>query len=106
MGVKLPVVITVYEDRTFEFIVKQPPASTLVKGILKLESGSKIPHKEKVGHLTFDQLKSIAEEKLPDLNAWDTAGAMKTLMGTARATGVTTDIDTMTLAELRAKLAA
>lgn len=106
MGVKLPVVITVYEDRSFEFIVKQPPASTLVKSTLKLESGSKIPHKEKVGHLTFDQLKAIAEEKLPDLNAWDTAGAMRTLMGTARATGVTTDIDGMTLAELRAKLAA
>ena len=105
MGVKLPVVITVYEDRTFEFIVKQPPASTLIKSKLNLSSGSKIPQKDKVGHLTFDALKEIAIEKMPDLNAYDVAGAMKTLMGTARATGVTTDIDTMTLAELRAKLA-
>jgi len=105
MGVKLPVVITVYEDRSFEFIVKQPPASTLIKSKLNLKSGSKIPQKEKVGHLTFDQLKEIAEEKMPDLNAYDVAGAMKTMMGTARATGVTTDIDSMTLAELRAKLA-
>ncbi|NDK09917.1 50S ribosomal protein L11 [Candidatus Gracilibacteria bacterium] len=106
MGVKLPVVITVFEDRTFTFVVKQPPASTLIKGKLNLKSGSKLPQKEKVGHLKFDDLKSLAEEKMPDLNAWDTAGAMKTLMGTARATGVTTDIDDMTLEELRKKLAA
>lgn len=106
MGVKLPVVITVYEDRSFEFIVKQPPASTLIKNKLNLKSGSAIPQKDKVGHLSFDALKELAEIKIPDLNAWDTAGAMKTLMGTARATGVTTDIDDMTLEELRAKLAA
>lgn len=106
MGVKLPVVITVYEDRSFEFVVKQPPASTLVKGKLNLKSGSAVPQKDKVGHLNMDQLKELAEEKLPDLNAYDLAGAMKTIMGTARATGVTTDIDDMTLAELREKLAA
>ena len=106
MGVKLPVVITVYEDRSFEFIVKQPPASTLVKGKLNLKSGSAIPQKDKVGHLNMDQLKELAEEKMPDLNAYDLAGAMKTIMGTARATGVTTDIDNLTLAELREKLAA
>ncbi len=106
MGVKLPVVITVYEDRSFEFIVKQPPASTLVKGKLNLKKGSGVPQKDKVGHLNMDQLKELAEEKMPDLNAYDLAGAMKTIMGTARATGVTTDIDDMTLAELRAKLAA
>lgn len=105
MGVKLPVVITVYEDRTFEFIVKQPPAGVLIKNKLNLKSGSKIPQKEKVGHLSFDALKELAEIKMPDLNAYDLAGAMKTLMGTARATGVTTDIDTMTLAELRDKIA-
>lgn len=106
MGVKLPVVITVYDDRSFDFIVKQPPASTLVKGKLKLKSGSAVPQKDKVGHLTMDQLKELAEEKMPDLNAYDLAGAMKTIMGTARATGVTTDIDDITLAELREKLAA
>jgi len=106
MGIKLPVVITVYEDRTFTFIVKQPPASTLIKNKLNLKSGSGVPQKDKVGHLTMDQLKEIAEEKMPDLNAYDLAGAMKTIMGTARATGVTTDIDDTTLVELRKKLAA
>jgi large subunit ribosomal protein L11 len=106
MGVKLPVVITVFEDRTFTFIVKQPPASTLVKGKLNLKSGSAEPHKTKVGHLNMEQLTQLAEEKMPDLNAYDLAGAMKTIMGTARATGVTTDIDDMTLTELRAKLVA
>lgn len=105
MGVKLPVVITVYEDRTFEFIVKQPPAGVLIKNKLNLKSGSKIPQKEKVWHLSFDDLKELAEVKMPDLNAYDLAGAMKTIMGTARATGVTTDIDDMTLTELREKIA-
>jgi large subunit ribosomal protein L11 len=106
MGVKLPVVITVYEDRSFEFIVKQPPASTLVKGKLNLKKGSGVPQKDKVGHLTMDMLKELAEEKMPDLNAYDLAGAMKTIMGTARATGVTSDIDEISLKELREKLAA
>jgi len=104
MGVKLPVVITVYEDRTFDFIVKQPPMSVLVKAKLNLKSGSKLPHKEKVGHLTFDQVKEIATEKMPDLNAIDMAGAMKIAQGTARASGITTDIDGMTKAEIAAKL--
>ena len=106
MGVKLPVVITVYEDRTFTFVVKQPPAAVLIKGKLNLKSGSKIPQKDKVGHLTMDQLKEIATEKMPDLNSYDLAGAMKTIDGTARATWVTTDIHGMDLKELRAKLAA
>lgn len=105
MGVKLPVVITVFEDRTFTFIVKQPPMSTLIKSKLNLTSGSKLPHKEKVGHLTFDQCKEIAEEKMPDLNAIDIAGAMKIVDGTARASWVTTDIHDMTADEIRAKLA-
>jgi len=105
MGTMLPVVITVYEDRSFEFIVKQPPAGVLIKNKLGLKSGSKIPQKDKVGHLSFQQLKEIAEEKMPDLNAYDLAGAMKTIMGTARATGVTTDIDSLSLKELREKIA-
>lgn len=104
MGIVLPVVITVYDDRSFTFIVKEPPASVLVKNKLKLESGSKVPHKEKVGHLTFQQLKEIAEQKMPDLNANDLAGAMKIMMGTARSAGVTTDIDKLTLKELREKI--
>ena len=105
MWVVLPVIITVYEDRTFTFIVKQPPASVLVKSKLKLESGSKVPHKEKVGHLTFQQLKEVAEHKMPDLNANDLAWAMKIMMGTARSAGITTDIDKLTLKELREKIA-
>jgi large subunit ribosomal protein L11 len=104
MGVKLPVVITVYDDRTFTFIVKQPPMSTLIKSKLNLKSGSKLPHKEKVGNLSFEQLKEIANEKMPDLNAVDLAGAMKIAQGTARASGVTTDIDGMTKAEVATKL--
>lgn len=106
MGVKLPVIITVYEDRTFEFIVKQPPMSTLIKDKLKLKKGSGVPQKDKVGHLSFDQCKEIAEEKMPDLNAVDTAWAMKIVDGTARASWVTSDIHEMTADEIRAKLAA
>jgi len=104
MGVKLPVVITVYEDRSFDFIVKQPPMSTLIKTKLNLKSGSAVPQKDKVGNLTFDQTKEIAEEKMPDLNAIDTAGAMKIVQGTARASGITTDIDGLTKEDVAAKL--
>ena len=106
MGVKLPVVITVYEDRTFDFVVKQPPMSTLIKTKLNLKKGSWVPQKDKVGNLTFDQVKEIAEEKMPDLNAYDLAWAMKIVDGTARATGVTTEIHGIDLKELRAKIAA
>ena len=104
MGIKLPVVITVYEDRSFSFVVKQPPMSTLVKNKLNLKKGSGVPHKEKVGHMTFDQVREVAEEKMPDLNAFDIAGAMKTVDGTARATWITTDVHEMTADEIRAKL--
>lgn len=104
MWVKLPVIITVFEDRTFTFVVKQPPMSTLIKSKLNLKSGSKVPHKEKVGNLTFDQVKEIANEKMPDLNAIDIAWAMKIVQGTARASGVTTDIDWMTKNDISAKL--
>ena len=104
MGVKLPVIITVYEDRTFDFVVKQPPMSTLVKAKANIKKGSGVPHKEKVAHLTFDQVKEVAEEKAVDLNAVDLAWAMKIAQGTARATGITTDIDGMTKAEIAAKL--
>lgn len=92
MGTVLPTVINIYEDRTFDFYTKQPPMTFLIKQELKLESGSKIPHKEKVGHLTVDQMKKIAEAKMPDLNANDIDAAMKIVAGSARAMGVTTDI--------------
>jgi large subunit ribosomal protein L11 len=105
MGIKLPVIITVYEDRTFDFIVKQPPMSTLIKDAAKVKKGSGEPQKTKVAHLTFDQVKEVATEKMPDLNATCLAGAMKIAQGTARATGITTDIDGMTKEEITAKLA-
>lgn len=105
MGMKLPVVITVYEDRTFDFVVKTPPASFLIKKELGLKSGSAESHKTKVAHMNIEQLKKIAEIKMPDLNAVDLAGAVKIVQGSARATGVTTDVDGMTKEEIAAKLA-
>lgn len=104
MGIKLPVVITVYEDRSFDFIVKQPPMTVLIKNKINLKSGSKMPHKEKVGHITFDQMKQVAEEKMPDLNAVDLAWAMMIVKWSARAMWVTTDIDWMTKKDVMAKL--
>lgn len=105
MGVKLPVIITVYEDRTFDFVVKQPPMSTLVMAKANIKKGSGVPQKDKVAHLTFDQVKEVAEEKQVDLNSIDLAGAMKIAQGTARSAGITTDVDEMTKEEIAAKLA-
>ena len=84
----LPVVITVYKDKSFTFITKQPPSSSLIKKALKLASGSKEPNKVKVGKLTKKQLLDIAKQKMPDLNARDEAAAMKIIAGTARQMGV------------------
>ena len=84
----IPVEITVYEDKTFDFITKTPPAAILIKEALKIESGSGEPHTSKVGTLSKDQLRSIAEIKLPDLNANDIDAAMKVVQGTARSMGV------------------
>lgn len=100
MGMKLPVVITVYEDRSFEFIVKTPPCAFLIKKELGLKSASGVPHKEKVAHMDLALLKKIAEIKMPDLNAVDLAGAIKIVQGTARAGGITTDVDGKTKAEI------
>ena len=88
MGVTLPVVITVYGDRTFSFITKQPPAAVLIKQAAGLAKGSPVPNKEKVGTINTDQLKEIAERKLEDLNTDDVAAAMKIMAGTARSMGV------------------
>lgn len=104
MGQILPVVITVYEDNSFDFVVKQPPASALIKEKLKLKSGSGVPQKDKLGHLSLQQLKEIAEVKMPDLNAVDLAGAMLTIDGSARAMWVTTDIHGLSKEEVQAKL--
>lgn len=88
-GLIIPVVITVYQDRSFSFILKTPPAALLIKKELGLESGSGVPNKTKVGKLTQDQLKKIAETKMPDLNAANVESAMRMIAGTARSMGVT-----------------
>ena len=88
-GLIIPVVITVYQDRSFSFILKTPQAAVLIKKELGLESGSGVPNKTKVGKLTQDQLKKIAETKMPDLNAANVESAMRMIAGTARSMGVT-----------------
>ena len=88
-GDVLPVVITVYKDKSFTFITKQPPASALIKKALNIASGSKEPNKNKVGKLTRKQVQEIAEIKMQDLNALDLEGAMRQIEGTARNMGVT-----------------
>ncbi len=87
-GKVVGVEVTVYSDRTFDFIIKTPPASVMIKDILNLEKGSGEPNKNKVGKITRAQLKKLAEEKIKDLNAYDIAGAIKILSGSARSMGV------------------
>lgn len=87
-GDVLPVVITVYKDKSFTFITKQPPASNLIKKALNIASGSKEPNKTKVGKLTKKQISEIAARKMKDLNARDEAAAIKIIAGTARQMGV------------------
>jgi large subunit ribosomal protein L11 len=86
-----PVEITVFEDRSFTFITKTPPAAVLIKEALNLESGSAEPNRNKVGRLSKDQLRKIAETKLQDLNARDVDQAMRVIAGTARSMGVEVD---------------
>ncbi|HVK03845.1 MAG TPA: 50S ribosomal protein L11 [Armatimonadaceae bacterium] len=88
IGSIVPVVITIYDDRSFTFVTKTPPASDLIKKALGIPSGSGIPNRTKVGTLSREQLKQIAETKLPDLNANDVEGAMNIIAGTARSMGV------------------
>ncbi|MEU7839173.1 50S ribosomal protein L11 [Nonomuraea sp. NPDC052129] len=85
----IPVEITIFEDRSFTFITKTPPAPELIKKALGLDKGSAVPHKDKVGKLSREQLRSIAETKMPDLNANDIAAAEKIIAGTARSMGIT-----------------
>jgi large subunit ribosomal protein L11 len=84
----IPIIITVYQDRTFTFITKTPPVSNLIKKTLKLESGSKMPQKEKVGKIKMTEVKKIAETKMPDLNCVKVESAMSQVVGTARSMGV------------------
>ena len=88
-GTVIPVEITIFEDRSFTFITKTPPAAELIKKAAGLSKGSGVPHKEKVGKLTKDQVREIAQTKMPDLNANDIDAAMKIVEGTARSMGVT-----------------
>ena len=91
IGYIIPVVITVYADRTFSFITKTPPAPVLLKKELGLESASGVPNKTKVGKLTKEQVRKIAEMKMPDLNAANIETAMSMIAGTARSMGVTVE---------------
>jgi len=87
-GLIIPVVITVYQDKSFTFITKTPPAAVLLKKALNLEKGSGEPNKTKVGKVTREQLKEIAELKMPDLNAHDIEQAISMIAGTARSMGI------------------
>ena len=87
-GTVIPVVITVFEDRSFTFITKTPPATILIKQAIGLDKGSGEPNREKVGKISKDQVRQIAEKKLPDLNANDVDAASKIIEGTARSMGV------------------
>lgn len=88
VGLIIPVVITVYEDRSFSFVTKTPPAAVLIKKACGIESGSGVPNKTKVAKITQEQLQKIAEQKLPDLNAANLESAISMVAGTARSMGV------------------
>ncbi len=88
-GKVLPVIITVYGDKSFDFIIKKPPVPVAILEAAKLKSGSAEPNRVKVASLTWDQVKEIAEEKMPDLNAFKVESAMKMVAGTARSMGIT-----------------
>lgn len=91
MGMVLPVVLTVYSDKTFDFVVKTPPAAILILEAAKLQKGSAEPNRKKVGKLTWEQVRKIAETKMPDLNCFKIESAMKMVAGTARSMGVTVE---------------
>ena len=91
MGYVIPVVITVYADRSFTFITKTPPVPVLIKKALNIETASGRPNRDKVGQLTKEQLRKIAETKMPDLNAASIEAAMSMVAGTARSMGVTVE---------------
>lgn len=88
-GQVLPVLITMYADKSFDFVVKTPPAPVLLMDAAKIKGGSKEPNRNKVGSVTWDQIREIAETKMPDLNAFKLESAMKQVAGTARSMGIT-----------------
>ena len=87
-GLIIPVIVTIYSDRSYTFILKTPPASVLLKKAAKVEKGSGVPNKNKAGKVTKKQVEEIAKLKMPDLNAADLEAAMKTVEGTARSMGI------------------
>lgn len=89
VGLIIPVIITIYQDRSFTFVLKTPPAPVLIKKACGIESGSAVPNKTKVAKLTKEQVKQIATQKMPDLNAASIESAMRMIEGTARSMGVT-----------------
>jgi large subunit ribosomal protein L11 len=89
MGTVLPVVITVYSDKSFDFVIKTPPAPILLLDAVKKQSGSAQPNRNKIASVTWDQVKTIAEIKMPDLNAFTLDSAMSMVAGTARSMGIT-----------------
>ena len=91
MGKVLPVLITVYKDKSFDFIIKTPPAAAQLMELAKLKSGSAQPNRNKVGSVSWDQIKGIAENKMKDLNAFTIESAMSMVAGTARSMGVTVE---------------
>jgi large subunit ribosomal protein L11 len=93
IGKVLPVVITVYSDKSYDFVVKQPPVAVSVMEAAKVQKGSGEPNRKKVASITWDQVKTIAQEKMPDLNAFTLASAMKMVAGTARSMGIKVEGD-------------
>ena len=91
LGLLIPVVVTVYADKSFTFITKTPPAAVLIKKACGLEKGSSVPNKDKVATIQAAQVRAIAEQKMVDLNATDIEGAMRIIAGTARSMGVTVE---------------
>lgn len=90
-GKTLPVIITVYTDKSFDFIIKQPPVAVQLLEVSKLKGGSAEPNRKKVGSVSWDQVKAIAEDKMPDLNCFTIDSAMKMVAGTARSMGITVE---------------
>lgn len=88
-GQVLPVLITIYNDKSFDFVIKTPPAAILILDAAKKQKGSAEPNRNKVGSITWDQVKTIAQTKMPDLNAFKVESAMKMVAGTARSMGIT-----------------
>jgi len=91
MGKTLPVVITVYKDKSFDFIIKTPPAAVQLLEAAKKKKGSGVPNRNKIGSVTWDQIKLIAENKMPDLNCFSVESGMRMIAGTARSMGLTVD---------------